>query len=286
MSKSPHHLEQSHEEGDEGWIVSYADLVTLMLGFFILMYKVVADEGSVKKLEKQIGDALLGNKRASMEQVLEEASEERKARAFQLLVTMLDLGDSAENAVGNIESKYADAGSAEAFQKILEKEMSPKAKQQLQVLKAGPLQKDVALRLVIPSDTTFRSGEAEVNGATRDNLAELAQGLLPMDDLLEVEVTGHTDEQPTRSGGKWASNWELSAARAAAVAAILRQEGLSGEKLRIAGVAHFQPLIPVSGLSGEALQDARAKNRRIEIAIRRQRPVQKVEDAPEQTRKP
>ncbi len=286
MSKNPHHMEQSHEEGDEGWIVSYADLVTLMLGFFILMYKVVADEGSVKKLEKQIGDALLGNKRASMEQVLEEASEERKARAFQLLVTMLDLGDSAENAVGNIERKYADAGSAEAFQKILEKELSPKAKQQLQVLKAGPLQKDVALRLVIPSDTTFRSGEAEVNGGTRDNLVELVQGLLPMDDLLEVEVTGHTDEQPTRVGGKWASNWELSAARAAAVAAILRQEGLSGEKLRIAGVAHFQPLIPVSGLSGEALQDARAKNRRIEIAIRRQRPVQKVEDAPEQTRKP
>lgn len=286
MSKSPHHLEQPHEEGDEGWIVSYADLVTLMLGFFILMYKVVADEGSVKKLEKQIGDALLGNKRASMEQVLEEASEERKARAFQLLVTMLDLGDSAENAVGNIERKYADAGSAEALQKILEKELSPKARQQLQVLKAGPLQKDVALRLVIPSDTTFRSGEADVNGQTRNHLAELTQGLLPMDDLLEVEVTGHTDEQPTRVGGKWASNWELSAARAAAVAAILRQEGISGEKLRISGVAHFQPLIPVSGLSGEALQEARSKNRRIEIAIRRQRPIQKAEEAPEETRKP
>jgi chemotaxis protein MotB len=274
MSRSPHHMEQ-HEEGDEGWIVSYADLVTLMLGFFILMYKVVADEGSVKKLEKQIGDALLGNKRPSMEQVLEEASEERKARAFQLLVTMLDLGDSAENAVGNIERKYAEAGSAEAFEKILDQEMSPKAKQQLQVLKAGPLQKDVALRLVIPSDTTFRSGEADVNSLTRDNLAELARGLLPMDDLIEVEITGHTDEQPTRAGGKWASNWELSAARAAAVAAILRQQGLSGEKLKIAGVAHFQPLVPFQGLSGESLLEARSRNRRIEIAIKRKRPVQK-----------
>lgn len=286
MSKSPHHMEQAHEEGEEGWIMSYADLVTLMMGFFILMYKVVADEGSVKKLEKQIGDALLGNKRPSMEQVLEEASEERKARAFQLLVTMLDLGDSAENAVGNIERKYADAGSAESFQKILEKELTPKAKEQLQVLKAGPLQKDVALRLVIPSDTTFRSGEAEVNALTQNNLKELAQGLLPLDDLVEVEVTGHTDEQPTRVGGKWASNWELSAARAAAVAAILRNEGLSGEKLRIAGVAHFQPLIPAQGLSGEALQEARAKNRRIEIAIKRKRPVQNAEKDTEPTRTP
>jgi chemotaxis protein MotB len=285
MSKRSNHLEQQHEEGDEGWIVSYADLVTLMLGFFILMYKVVADEGSVKKLEKQIGDALLGNKRASMEQVLEEASEERKARAFQLLVTMLDLGDSAENAVGNIERKYSEAGSAEAFEKILEKELSPKAKEQLQVLKAGPLQKDVSLRLVIPSDTTFRSGEADVNERTRENLAELVKGLLPMDDLLEVEITGHTDEQPTRAGGKWASNWELSAARAAAVAAILRQEGLSGEKLRIAGVAHYQPLIPPAGLSGDSLQEARARNRRIEIAIRRQRPIQKP-DHDTETRKP
>ncbi|WP_176736529.1 OmpA/MotB family protein [Oligoflexus tunisiensis] len=277
---------EQHEESDEGWIVSYADLVTLMLGFFILMYKVVADEGSVKKLEKAIGDAMLGNKRASMEQVLEEASEERKARAFQLLVTMLDLGDSAENAVGNIERKYAEAGSAEAFQKILDQEMSPKAKQQLQVLKAGPLQKDIALRIVIPSDTTFRSGEADINSLTRNNLAELARGLLPMDDLLEVEITGHTDEQPTRAGGKWASNWELSAARAAAVAAVMRSEGLSGEKLRIAGVAHFQPLVPVIGLAGESLLDARAQNRRIEIAIKRKRPVQKQETDAEGKVKP
>jgi len=279
-------MEQQHEEGEEGWIMSYADLVTLMMGFFILMYKVVADEGSVKKLEKKIGESLLGNKRPSMEQVLEEATEERKARAFQLLVTMLDLGDSAENAVGNIERKYADAGSAEAFQKILNQELSSKAKQQLQVLKAGPLQKDVALRLVIPSDSTFRSGEAEVNSFTRENLAELVKGLLPMDDLLEVEITGHTDEQPTRAGGKWASNWELSAARAAAVAAILRNEGLSGEKLKIAGVAHFQPLIPTLGLGGESLQEARAKNRRIEIAIRRQRPVQQAETQEDRKSKP
>lgn len=285
MGHSPHHMEQ-HEEGEEGWIVSYADLVTLMMGFFILMYKVVADEGSVKKLEKKIGEAMLGNKRPAMEQVLEEASEERKARAFQLLVSMLDLGDNAENAVGNIERKYADSGSAEAFQKILEKEMSPKARQQLQVLKAGPLQKDVALRLVIPSDTSFRSGEAEIIGTTREHLAELVKGLLPMDDLLEIEITGHTDEQPTRAGGKWASNWELSAARAAAVGAILRTEGLSGEKLRIAGVAHFQPLIPTAGLSGESLQEARSKNRRIEIAIKRQRPVQKPEPKEEGTTRP
>ncbi len=283
MSRSPHHMEQ-HEENDEGWIVSYADLVTLMLGFFILMYKVVADEGSVKKLEKKIGESLLGNKRPAMEQVMEEATEERKARAFQLLVTMLDLGDSAENAVGNIERKYSEAGNAESFKKVLEKDLSPKAKDQLQVLKAGPLQKDVSLRIVIPSDTSFRSGEAEIMGPTRENLAELTRSLLPMNDLLEVEITGHTDEQPTRAGGRWASNWELSSARAAAVGAILRAEGLAGEKLRVAGVAHFQPLVPTTGLTGDALQSARSKNRRIEIAIKRKRPIVKPE--PQEELKP
>ncbi len=280
MAKSPHQMEQ-HEENDEGWIVSYADLVTLMLGFFILMYKVVADEGSVKKLEKKIGDAMLGNKRPAMEQVLEEASDERKARAFQLLVTMLDLGDNAENAVGNIERKYADTANAESLEKVLGKQLSDKAKDQLQVLKAGPLQKDIALRIVIPSDLSFRSGEAEVVAATREHLLELTRGLLPMDDLLEVEITGHTDDQPTRVGGKWASNWELSAARAAAIGAILRSGGLSGDKLKVAGVAHFQPLIPSSGLAGESLQRAQAKNRRIEIAIKRKRPLEPPEPAEE-----
>ncbi|MCX6130504.1 MAG: OmpA family protein [Proteobacteria bacterium] len=276
MRKSTAHHEQ-HEENDEGWIVSYADLVTLMLGFFILMYKAVSDEETVKKLEKKIGESLLGNKKQIMEKVLEEASEERKARAFQLLVAMLDLGDSAENAVGNIERKYADAANSESFKKSLNKDLSSKAKEQLQIIRSGPMQKDAALRIVIPSDSSFRSGEAQLIGDTEANIIELTHSLLALSDLIEVEVTGHTDEQPTRAGGKWASNWELSAARAATIGTIMRREGLPGDKLKVAGVAHYQPLIPVTGLEGEGLADARAKNRRIEIAIKRKRAV--VEEA-------
>lgn len=263
-----HHQQGGHEEGDEGWIVSYADLVTLMLGFFILMYKVVADEGSVKKLEKRIGESLLGHKRPTMEQVLEDASEERKARAFQLLVAMLDLGD---NALGTVERQYSAAQDKQSLKKSLEEKLDPAAQKNLQLLRSDS-EDEPYLALQLPTDTNFVSGEAKLLEQAQQHLRELAKELGKLDDLLQVEVIGHSDDTAVRSGGRWESNWDIAAARAASVAKVLREAGLSGEQLKVSGVAQFHPLIPLAGLSGTALEEARRKNRRIELILKRKFP--------------
>ncbi len=88
---SKHQPHQEHEEDGEGWLVSYADLMTLMFGFFVLMYKAVSDDGRVKELQRKIGESLSGFERPIMEHIETPATEERQARAFQLLLKMIEL---------------------------------------------------------------------------------------------------------------------------------------------------------------------------------------------------
>lgn len=118
-------------------------------------------------------------------------------------------------------------------------------------------------RFVFQSDILFPSGSAELQEAGKRRLAELAQTLLeitrtiPPDINWVLRVDGHTDIRPiTRT---FASNWELSAARAIAVVKFLIEQGFPAERLVAAGFGEFQPLD--TGTTDEAL----SRNRRIEI---------------------
>ncbi|WP_448190560.1 peptidoglycan -binding protein [Azospirillum sp. sgz301742] len=118
-------------------------------------------------------------------------------------------------------------------------------------------------RFVFQSDVLFPSGSAELQDAGKKRMADLAHTLLelgksiPPDINWVLRVDGHTDIRPiTRT---FASNWELSAARAIAVVKFLIEQGIPAERLVAAGFGEWQPLD--QGTSEEAL----ARNRRIEI---------------------
>ncbi|WP_431857447.1 peptidoglycan -binding protein [Azospirillum sp.] len=118
-------------------------------------------------------------------------------------------------------------------------------------------------RFVFQSDILFPSASAELQEAGKRRMADLAQTLIelgktiPSDINWVLRVDGHTDSRPiTRT---YASNWELSAARAIAVVKFLIEQGIPAERLVAAGFGEWQPLD--SGTSEEAL----ARNRRIEI---------------------
>jgi|GEM_PF-5192447 chemotaxis protein MotB len=258
---SDHQSEGGDEEGT--WIYSYADMISLLFCFFVLMYAATADREKVKEISKILSEGLRGAKNV----VAEEANEdERAVRAFQILSSMLDLGDSVEEAVGNLERKYASVKSAEAFKEALLGD--PKSKAVVDdLLLRGNSEQEGQVTLVLPSDLFFPSGEANLSEKARAVLAPLAEKLQGMSDLLQVDVVGHTDEVPVRAGGRWPSNWELSAARAAAVGAALRDLGVDGSHLQVSGVAHHQPLVDPKELQGDALEAGRRKNRRVEIRI-------------------
>lgn len=117
------------------------------------------------------------------------------------------------------------------------------------------------IRVTLTNPVLFVSGEAELSEEAKRELAELAPVLSQLPNTVLVE--GHTDNVPVR-GKAYASNWELSVARAAAVVDFLMGPGrLSADRFVMAGYGEYRPVTPNKSPEG------RAKNRRIEINILR-----------------
>jgi chemotaxis protein MotB len=121
-------------------------------------------------------------------------------------------------------------------------------------------------RFVFQSELLFPSGSADLGDTGRLRLGELAQTLkdvtktIPPDINWLLRVDGHTDKVPIKTV-QFASNWELSTARAVSVVKYLVAQGIPAERLAAAGFGEFQPID--KGDTPGAL----AKNRRIEIRL-------------------
>lgn len=122
-------------------------------------------------------------------------------------------------------------------------------------------------RFVFQSEVLFAVGSAEVNVLGRQQLVTLAAAIrqleteIPEEIPWVLQVNGHTDAQPMGAGGIFASNWELSTARALSVVEILQAEGVSPNRLAAAGFGEYQPL--VEGNTPAAFD----QNRRIELKL-------------------
>jgi chemotaxis protein MotB len=122
-------------------------------------------------------------------------------------------------------------------------------------------------RFVIQSEVLFPLGSADLKPAGRDEIVDLANTIkdiakeIPPDVPWVLRVDGHTDRQPIKGGFQYASNWELSAARAITVVKLLIADGVPPQHLAAAGFADYQPLDPAD------TPEAYAKNRRIELRL-------------------
>jgi len=121
-------------------------------------------------------------------------------------------------------------------------------------------------RFVFDSELLFSSASAELEPAGRAQLAAFAETLLTISADIPAEVDwilridGHTDRRPIRNA-RFATNWELSAARAISVVTFLVQQGIGPERLAATGFGEFQPLDPSDTAT------AYARNRRIEFRL-------------------
>lgn len=135
-----------------------------------------------------------------------------------------------------------------------------------QILGAQPGIEVVGDRFVFQSEVLFASGAAEINVGAFAQLSGLAQtlkeleGQIPADIDWVLRVDGHTDRVPIQTA-KFASNWELSSARAISVVKYLIDQGVPANRLVAAGFGEHQPIAPGAGRA------ALERNRRIELKL-------------------
>lgn len=187
------------------------------------------------------------------------ASLERKGKDFEdLVATKGELTGSLERARAGLEELRGAQAAAEAREAMFR----DVAQRLSRMLDSGELK--ISLRsgrmvLVLPADVLFEPGKAKVGRNGRRGLAEVGAVLSSLVGR-RFQVSGHTDSDPIRVSG-FASNWQLSSARALEVVALLTQAGMQPGNLSAAGYAEFDPVV-ANDVTGN-----KTKNRRIEIAL-------------------
>lgn len=202
------------KEHEESWLLSYADLITNLLLFFVLLLS---------------------------------AANISKGRMQQIVKSM-----SGSESPASLESirKEIDA-------QIMQKQM--------QDLVSTNVTAD-GLELSLNSGLVFDSGKAQIRPELEQTLASMLQVLSPYSTKYSFAVEGHTDSTPIVSGGLFASNWELSSARAIVVRQRLEDAGISRSSIRVEGYADTKPL-PEEQLTGLSPQERLARHRRVVVRI-------------------
>ena len=121
-------------------------------------------------------------------------------------------------------------------------------------------------RFVLQSEVFFQSGSAKIENDGIQKVEEITEILISITNKIPkninwlIQVEGHTDNIPI-STEQYPSNWELSTARAIAVAKIMMKNGVSADKINVAGYGEHKPLLENNNSTN------REKNRRIELKL-------------------
>jgi chemotaxis protein MotB len=199
LSRRPQH---------DRWLVSYADVTTLLFAFFVAVYAVTASDRT--QLDR-LADGLTGTPAPRR-----EADAIRQALEDHL---------GADVATGQVEVREDPRG----------------------------------VVLAVPVSSAFADGDAVLSDEAAALVRRIGEAVsrLPY----PVRIEGHTDNRPIVTD-RYPSNWELSTARAAAVVAVLVEEGhLAPERFSVAGYAEHRPL------ADNATAEGRAANRRVDIVV-------------------
>lgn len=231
-------LQDSDEHMDESWLIPYADLLTLLLALFIVLF--ASSSINSEKLQQimiSMNSALSG-KGSSL--ILKENASSPAVKPLELTAgeeTKQEENEKLHSLMENIQS-YIEA---RGLEKVITVQDEPKG-----------------IKLSLKDVILFESGSAELKG----NSPAILGGLL---DLIKgvqnpISIEGHTDNVPI-TGGTFRSNWELSSARALSVLYFFEQNGIPSNKLQFAGFGEQKPLYPNDTV------EHRQANRRVDIMI-------------------
>ena len=227
-------------ENHERWLISFADFVTLLFAFFVVMYAISAvNEGKYRVLASSLGDAF--GKTPSHDASVPQLPNATLPPEVRLRTLKQQQAIEEQTHMTEVASNLLDV-------------MAPLVKEG----KVRVTQSRRGVSIEINANVLFAAGQAELEPQSLAVLRAVAQHLSK--EPFNLEITGHTDNVPI-SNSAFASNWELSAVRATSVVRLLAENGIAPARLFAIGREASQPIASNNTAEG------RARNRRVELMI-------------------
>jgi len=264
-----------HEEGSERWLLTYADMITLLMALFMVLFSISSVNISKYQVLQHAlkaafsGDILPGGKSIAEQGATENSSHAPSTSEAAAVVPLTAIGSRLETTSATHTVQGAAASQAEAAAQN-EANVFAHIKHELDAyaakhgfsssVKTSIEARGLVIR-VLTDELLFASGQATLNSRSHALLDEISQ-LLNVDETHPIDVEGNTDNVPIHSG-LFPSNWQLSTARASTVVEYLIGHGVSPHRLTATGYADQRPL------ATDASAPGRARNRRVEIVMKR-----------------
>ena len=273
--KKPHEEHENHER----WLVSYADFITLLFAFFVVMYAISSvNEGKYRVLSDALVAAFRSSPKSlepiqigslSKAPVISTAQEDHRDPAVVRLPKMfVSQSRSMEGEVRDplMDEKYLTGDDQVNIGKIadeVEEALSELVDQGLINVVRNVLWIEVEIR----DSILFPSGSAQLQPDAIPVLEEVAGILREFPNPIRVE--GHTDNVPINTI-VYPSNWELSAARATSVVRLFAEAGIVPERMVAQGYGEYRPV------AGNDTPEGRARNRRVVIVVLADKTVERL----------
>ncbi len=268
-------MEEPEEEKRSmpAWVMTFADLMSLLMCFFVLLlsfaeidatkFKQIAEsleqafgvQREVPAMEIPMGTSPVFDhfspgrpEPTLLDEVRQQTQQDDPRIKTHTAQVLAQLEQATQQQVARTAQQLAQA-----------------LEQEIQAGKLQLLQEENRLIIRIEERGSFGSGSSQLSGEFQGILGDIGDSLAQVPGRISIE--GHTDNIPMRSA-RYASNWDLSAARAASVAnALLAKGAVAMDRLRISGLAETRPV------QDNLTPENRAQNRRVEIVVDLEQPI-------------
>lgn len=244
--------QRKHEEPEnhERWLVSYADFITLLFAFFVVMYSVSSvNEGKYRVLSDAL-EAAFRAPASSLNPV--NVGRGGQPTAFDpsnpvmIQLPRMPLAHFIPEKEEEVDIDRIAENVENALETLIDQEL-------VSVKKDG-----LSLEIELKSRILFPSGSAQLASTAKPILLQLADIIRGFD--YPVRVEGYTDNVPI-STRQFPSNWELSAARASSVVRLISSAGIDPLQLTASGFGEFRPV------ANNETEEGRASNRRVVVVV-------------------
>lgn len=261
------HKKHDEEHMSEAWLIPYADVLTLLLAVFIILFSTSQSDtkkfqevaeifGQVFKGSPFVIEGYTGKEIVPMDNAGKDGGASN-TEANESLNQGADAAQQSQNAAAAAAQSAMEADMREMVSEIREYIAEHDLGTELEVRMTGGSELDITIK----EKTLFASGRADITDESRAVLVSIAD-ILQAHPSIMVTVKGHTDNVPI-SSAVFSSNWSLSSARAtAAMEVLIHDSGLNPAAFHSEGYGEYQPVGP------NETEEGRRQNRRVEISIK------------------